>query len=156
MQKNVFAKLHRTLSNFITNTSAGYAGGGGKDLKSAAIAVDALLELSYPSPAPTITPTPPQTPTQTRTSSTAIVHERSLSKCGGGKSISGSKGWKDRFLRLTSDTLLYYNKAGRYPRGACKFPVLRSYLVRGVRLSLTSLMTTLTLGRSFWRRRRGL
>ncbi|GMI42871.1 hypothetical protein TrCOL_g12851 [Triparma columacea] len=49
-KKNCFALLHRTLSQFITDTNAGRAGGGAADVESAALAVEALHELSYPSP----------------------------------------------------------------------------------------------------------
>ncbi|GMI44480.1 hypothetical protein TrCOL_g4359 [Triparma columacea] len=50
LSKNCFALLHRTLSQFITDTNAGRAGGGAADVESAALAVEALHELSYPSP----------------------------------------------------------------------------------------------------------
>ncbi|GMI40452.1 hypothetical protein TrCOL_g99 [Triparma columacea] len=50
LSKNCFALLHRTLSQFITDTNAGYVGGGAADVESAALAVEALHELSYPSP----------------------------------------------------------------------------------------------------------
>ncbi|GMI47168.1 hypothetical protein TrCOL_g6520, partial [Triparma columacea] len=50
LSKNCFALLHRTLSQFITDTNAGIAGGGAADVESAALAVEALHELSYPSP----------------------------------------------------------------------------------------------------------
>ncbi|GMH61695.1 hypothetical protein TrRE_jg1765, partial [Triparma retinervis] len=41
---------YKTLFNFVTNKGAGDAGGGSADVESAALAVEALLELSYPSP----------------------------------------------------------------------------------------------------------
>ncbi|GMH52373.1 hypothetical protein TrRE_jg3651, partial [Triparma retinervis] len=41
---------YKTLFNFVTNKGAGRAGGGSADVESAALAVEALLELSYPSP----------------------------------------------------------------------------------------------------------
>ncbi|GMI17465.1 hypothetical protein TrLO_g3639 [Triparma laevis f. longispina] len=49
LEKGVYAKLHRCVRDFVENTGGGYVGGGGDDVESASLAVDALLELSYPS-----------------------------------------------------------------------------------------------------------
>ncbi|GMI07805.1 hypothetical protein TrVE_jg6401 [Triparma verrucosa] len=49
LDKGVYAKLHRCLRDFVESTGGGYVGGGGEDVESASLAVDALLELSYPS-----------------------------------------------------------------------------------------------------------
>ena len=49
LDKGVYAKLHRCLRDFVESSGGGYVGGGGEDVESASLAVDALLELSYPS-----------------------------------------------------------------------------------------------------------
>mmetsp|Transcript_1149 Transcript_1149/g.2561 ORF Transcript_1149/g.2561 Transcript_1149/m.2561 type:complete len:1361 (+) Transcript_1149:214-4296(+) len=51
LDKGVFALLHRTLKDFVESTGGGYVGGGGDDVESASLAVEAMLELSYPSKA---------------------------------------------------------------------------------------------------------
>ena len=48
LEKCVLQKLHRCLRDFVESTGGGYVGGGGEDVESASLAVNALLELSYP------------------------------------------------------------------------------------------------------------
>jgi len=42
----------------------------------------------------------------------AVVYEAHLEKRGGGRSLLGSTAWKERFFRLTTTSLKYYDKVG--------------------------------------------
>ena len=45
LEKGVFALLHRTLGDFVECSGGGYVGGGGDDVESASLAVEAMLEV---------------------------------------------------------------------------------------------------------------